>query len=156
MQRALKLAHFAGLVMFLGSILTFTLISALTETASLENLVFGREIISTGTRVLTLPGMWVLAVTGLWLGYRRYGVKRRLFHVKAALIGLIILNAYIFIVPAAASATELAAQSLARGELLPAYPDAYMREFFFGAVNVILAVIATVAGVWRPRETSAP
>lgn len=65
MLRGMKLVHFGGLVIFLGSILTFIVISALIEGASLENIAFGRKIIRTGTNVLTLPGMWALAITGV-------------------------------------------------------------------------------------------
>lgn len=77
MLRGLKLVHFGGLVIFLGSILTFIVISALIESASLEKIAFGRRIISTGTNVLTLSGMWVLAIAGVWMGYKRYGLKQR-------------------------------------------------------------------------------
>lgn len=145
----MKLAHFGGLVIFLGSILTFIVISALIEGASLENIAFGRKIISTGTNALTLPGMWVLAITGIWMGYKRYGFKQRFVQIKLALIALVILNANIFIVPAVTSATEIAAQSLLQGQLLPEYKAAYMRESLFGAVNVLLTVAAAVIGVWR-------
>lgn len=149
MLRGLKLIHFGGLVIFLGSILTFIVISALIEDASLENIAFGRKIISTGTSVLTLPGMWVLAVTGIWMGYKRYGLKQRFFQLKLLLITLVILNAYFFIVPAATSATEIAVRSLEQSQLLPEYKAAYMQEEIFGAVNVLFTVAAAVIGVWR-------
>lgn len=149
MLRGLKLAHFGGLVIFLGSILTFIVISAHIEGASLENIAFGRKIISAGTNVLTLPGMWVLAVTGVWMSYKRYGLKQRYFQIKLLLITLVIINAYFFIVPAATSATEIAAQSLTQGHLLPEYKAAYMRESMFGAVNVLLTLTAAIIGVWK-------
>ena len=149
MLRALKLTHIVGLVIFLGSILTFVVISALIENASLENIAFGRRIISTGTSVLTLPGMWLIAVTGFCRGYLLYGWQQRFFQIKLLLVTLIILNAYLFIVPAATSATEIAVRSLAEGQLLPEYKAAYMRETIFGAVNVLLALTAAVVGVWR-------
>lgn len=149
MIRGLKLAHFVGLVMFLGSIFTFTLISTLTQGASLENLVFGREIISAGTTVLTLPGMWLMAITGLLMTYRRYGFRVRFSQLKLLLIGLIILNAYFFILPGEETATDLARRSLVQEQLLPEYGAAYMRESIFGAVNVVLTITAAVIGVWR-------
>lgn len=149
MARWLKLAHFGGLVIFLGSILTFIVISALIEHAALENIAFGRKIISTGTHLLTLPGMWLLAVTGIWMGYRRYGLNARFFQLKLLIISLVILNAHFFVVPAVTSATELAAQSLAQGRLLPEYGNAYLRESLFGALNVILTFAAAAIGVWR-------
>lgn len=149
----LKLMHFGGLVIFLGSILSFIVISALIESASLENIAFGRKVISTGTHVLTLPGMWVLAVTGVWMGCKRYGLKQRFFQIKLLLITLVIINAYVFIVPAVTSATEIAARSLAQGYLLPEYKTAYMQESIFGAVNVLLTITAAVIGVWRIGAT---
>lgn len=149
MLRVLKLAHFGGLVIFLGSILTFIVISTLIEGASLENIAFGRKIISTGTNILTLPGMWVLATTGVWMGYKRYGLRNRFFRLKLLLVTLVVINAHFFIVPAVNSATELAARSLAQGGLLPEYKTAYMQESIFGAVNVLLTVVAAVIGVWR-------
>lgn len=149
MLRGLKLAHFGGLVIFLGSILTFIVISALIEGASLENIAFGRKIISAGTNALTLPGMWVLAITGTWMGYKRYGVKQRLFQIKLLLITLVVINAYFFVVPAVTSATEIAVHSLAQGQILPEYKAAYMQESVFGAVNVLLTIAAAVVGIWK-------
>lgn len=156
MPRGLKLAHFGGLVIFLGSILTFIVISGLIEGASLENIAFGRKIISAGTNVLTLPGMWVLAITGIWMGYKRYGLKQRFFQIKLLLVSLVVLNAYFFIVPAVNSATEIAVQSLAQGQLLPEYKTAYMRESIFGAVNVLMTIAAAVVGVWKVDVKSKP
>lgn len=149
MLRGLKLVHFGGLVIFLGSILTFIVVSSLIEGASLENIAFGRQIISTGTNVLTLPGMWVLAVTGFWMGYRRYGLKQRYFQLKLLLISLIVINAHFFVVPAVNAATELAAQSLSQDLLSPEYKSAYMQESLFGAINVLLTIVAASIGVWR-------
>jgi len=149
MVRGLKLAHFVGLVIFLGSIFTFVVISTLIEGASLENIAFGRKIISTGTNVLTLPGMWVLAITGVWMGYKRYGLNQRFFQFKLLLIMMVVINAYLFVVPAATSATEIAVRSLAQGQLLPEYKAAYMQESIFGAVNVLLTLAAAVIGIWK-------
>lgn len=154
MFRGLKLAHLGGLVIFLGSILTFIVISVLIKGASLENIAFGRRVISTGTDVLTLPGIWVLAVTGVWMGYKRYGLKQRYIQLKLLLISLIVINAYVFVVPAVSSATEITAHSLAQGHLLPEFKDAYMRESIFGALNVILAIAAAVVGVWKVGDKS--
>lgn len=152
-NRLLKLAHFVGLIIFLGSIFTFIVISTLTKNASLENLAFGRSIISTGTLVLTLPGMWVLAVSGIFMGIRRYGVKNRFVQIKFILITAIILNAYFFVVPAAQMASAIANRSLIIGHLLPGYADAYQRETLFGAINVLLTMTAAVVGVWKIGAT---
>lgn len=149
MYKGLKLIHVFGMILFLGSILTFVLISTLIEGAGLEEVVFGRKIISTGTSVLTLPGMWMLAVTGILTGYLRYGFRQRYLQIKLLIMLLIVCNAYLFVVPAVSAATELAEQSLASGQLLDEYVSAYMRESLFGAVNVLLVLAAAVVGVWR-------
>ncbi len=70
-MRVLRLAHLLGLVVFLGSIVTFVVISALAQGAGLQERAFGRKVISVGTRVLTLPGLWVLVLTGVWMGCKR-------------------------------------------------------------------------------------
>ena len=149
MLRLLKLAHLVSLVAFLGSILTFILISTLAEGSSLENLVFARRIVSTGTNVLTLPGMWLLALTGIWMGFKRYGFTRRFIHLKLFVIALVVVIAHFFVAPAVHSATEAANLSLAQGHLLPEYNTAYLRESIFGAINVLLTLIAAVIGTWR-------
>lgn len=149
LRHLLKVIHLLSLVAFLGSIITFILISALIEGASLESIAFGRKIISAGTNALTLPGMWVLAITGIWMGYKRYGFKQRFFQLKTLIITLIVANAYIFVVPAVSTATHLAVLSLEQGQLLPEYKAAYMQESIFGAVNVLLAITAAAIGVWK-------
>jgi hypothetical protein len=135
--------------MVLGSISTFIVISSLIEGASLENIAFGRKIISTGTNLLTLPGIWVIAITGVGMGFKRYGLKQRFFQFKLMLIILAIINGYFFVLPLVASATEIAVRSLAHGQLLPEYKTAYMKESTFGMVNILIIVAAAVIGVWK-------
>ncbi len=149
MKKGVRLLHFLGLICFLGTIITFTIISSLLENSTLEQLAFGRTIISTGTTILTLPGMWVIALTGIWMGYRQYGIKQRFFQLKLLLISVIIANAYLFVAPAVEMATTIAHQSLQAGKLLPDYQTAYLRESTFGALNVLLTLAAATIGVWR-------
>ena len=149
MSRALKLAHIGGLIMVLGSISTFIVISTLMEGASLENIAFGRKIISTGTNLLTLPGIWVIAITGVGMGFKRYGLKQRFFQFKLMLIILAIINGYFFVLPLVALATEIAVRSLAHGQLLPEYRALYMQESIYGTVNILIILAAAVIGVWK-------
>ena len=139
--------------MFLGSILTFLVVSMLTKGSSLEYLVFARQIISTGVSSLTLPGMWLIVITGVFMTIRSYGfLKHRWLNLKHLLILVIVLNAHFVIVPAAGDALEIAKLSLAQGKLLPEYDSAYMRESIFGAINVLLIIISMIAGIWRFRK----
>jgi hypothetical protein len=147
MTRGLKLAHLIGLIMFLGSILAFVVISSSIAGANLEQIAFGRKIISAGTNVITLPGMWALAITGIWMGYKRYDLRQRFMQIKLLIVILVVINAYCFTVPAVASATEIALRSLSQGQLQPEYKAAYMQESVFGALNVLLTIIASAIGV---------
>ncbi len=152
MLKGLKLLHLLGMVLFLGSIITFVLISARTEGASLQELAFARRIISAGTATLTLPGLWLLATTGLLLGFLRYGPAHAVFQTKAFIALCVIANAHLLVMPAVEEATALARQSLLQGELLAAYNDAYLRESAFGAINVLLALTAAIIAIWRPSS----
>jgi len=149
MMRGIKLAHLLGLVLYLGSIVTFVVISSLIEHAGLEHIALGRKIISTGTDVLTLPGMWVLAFSGIWMGYTRYGFSQRFSRLKLLIVILIAVNTYLFVLPSVTEATKLAEMSLAQGSLIPGYKNAYIRESIFGGINVLLTISAVVVGVWR-------
>ncbi len=145
----LKLAHILGLVMFLGSILTFIVISSQITHASLENFAFSRNLISAGTSILTVPGLWAVVSTGFVLGYRKYGIHNRFFQLKALLATLILLNAQFLVVPAVQTATRIASQSLHEGRLLPIYSSAFLREEIFGAFNILLTLTAAAVALLK-------
>jgi hypothetical protein len=150
MNKLLKLFHLFGLILFLGSIFNFLLISILTKDNSLENLVFARQIISKGTLFLTLPGMWLIAGTGAIMTLQSYDfIERRWLNLKHLIIVLVIMNAHFVIVPAAETALEIAENSLRQGVLLSDYERAYMRESIWSGINVILVIIAAVASLWK-------
>ena len=150
--RGLRLVHLGGLTILLGSISTFILISALMEGTNLENIGFGRKIISAGTNILTLPAIWVLAASGIAMSCGRHNLRQRFCRIKLLLITIVMVNGYVFVVPAITSATSLAAQSLAQGQLLPAYKSAYVQESVVGSLNVALIIAAAVIGVWRTGD----
>lgn len=133
----------------LGSIFSFVLISVVTKAASPDNLALGRTIIAVGTYLLTFPGIWLLILSGIWMGYLKYGFKSRFVQIKLVLGLLIILNGYLFVLPAVKQATTLAMH----GQVYPAYHAAYMQESIFGSINVLIAIIAAIVGVWRIGDT---
>jgi hypothetical protein len=149
MIRLLKLIHFGGMILMLGSIFTFVLVSFLTKFASPDNLAFGRNIITVGTYLLTFPGIWMLLISGIWMGYLKYRFKSRFFKIKLVLGLLIILNGYLFVLPAVKLATTMANNSLTHGHLLPEYQAAYMQESIFGTINVLIAIIAMIVSIWK-------
>jgi hypothetical protein len=150
MSKTMKFVHYFGLILFLGSIFTYTLISTLTKNASLENLVFARQIISSGTIFLTLPGMFLILVAGIIITLKDFHfLRHRWLNIKHAIIVIIILNTFIFILPAEREALELAKASLAQGKLLSEYTSAYMKESIAGALNVLLVVVSIIVAIWR-------
>ncbi|MFB3895640.1 MAG: hypothetical protein ACE14V_04980 [bacterium] len=149
MFRLLKLIHFIGMILMLGSIFTFVLISVVTKVFSPDEPDFGRIIIAFGTYLLTFPGIWLLVLSGIWMGYIKYGFKSRFVQIKFILGLLIILNGYLFVLPAVKLATTLAMH----GQISSAYHAAYMQESSFGAINVLIAIIAAIVGIWRIGDT---
>lgn len=149
MNRVLRFVHVIGMTLFLGSIVTFIVVSSRAQGGSVEDLAFARTIISAGTDVLTVPGLWISIVSGIVLGLQTSGLRSILVPLKAGLGALLVLNASLFIVPAATRATELAVSARALGAVPEAYGAAYLQESVFGGINVILALVATTIGIWR-------
>jgi len=139
-----KFFHLLSLASFLGSIFTFIFISAMIDNADVES-ASGRIIIAEGTKWITMPSLWILACTGLLSGWKRYGTGSGFFKIKLLLAVLMLANAYIFILPAVNEATKIAVES---GEILSdTYRTAYRKESLFGALNVIFAFAAMIAGL---------
>jgi heme/copper-type cytochrome/quinol oxidase subunit 3 len=149
MNKLLKLIHFLSIILFLGSIFTYILISVLAEDAKLVELAFGRRIISSGTRFLTIPSLWTLVLSGLFMGYQKYGLKNNFTKIKILIGFLILLNAYFFVGPAVFEATHIAETSIVSGILSERYLPAYWKESAFGTLNVIMALIAITISIWR-------
>jgi hypothetical protein len=59
--------HLVGLVLFLGSIVTFAVASAVPAAGDLPSVAVARRVISNGTNYLTLPGLGLLLLSGLLL-----------------------------------------------------------------------------------------
>ena len=148
--KLIKLFHYVGCTMFSGSILTFLAISTLTKNASLDDLVFARQIISAGTTTLTLPGMWMIVITGVLMTVRTYGFfKYTWLNLKHLIIVTVVLNAHLIIVPTADSALHMARLSLAHVTLLSYYNFASSKESVFGAFNVLMILFSIFVGIWN-------
>lgn len=153
MHRMLKFFHYLGMTMFLGSIFTYLLISAVVQDKGLVELVFARVLISKGTAYLTIPGMWVAAATGVVMASRKYGLfAQSWITVKTLAMLVIVLNAHFIVGPAVEKALAAARESLASGAVVEWYKTAYIQESVFGAINVLLAVLSMAAGIWKFRR----
>ncbi|WP_162788022.1 DUF2269 family protein [Chromobacterium haemolyticum] len=149
MNRTLKLIHFIALALFLGSILAWVVLSE-TGPATPALLAQTRQQIHIGTWVLTVPGLWLMLISGLLMGYRRYGPRNRFFQLKLGLTLLILLNASFVVVPAVDMANQLAQAALLNGALSADFHAATLREAIGGGLNILLIVITAAVGVWRP------
>ena len=148
MRNTLKFVHLIGLVLFLGSILTFIVASSVPATGDLPSLVVARRVISAGTNALTLPGLGLLIASGIGLKWGRLRLRdHRWLQVMVAAAGLVVLNGLLFVLPAVHSASALVEESQSLGTLTEAYTRAYVLESSAGSLNVVLGLVAMFAGV---------
>jgi predicted integral membrane protein DUF2269 len=149
MRKLMKLLHYIGLIIFLGSILSYILISALAKGSTPANLVFALQVINAGVKFLTVPELLVVIVTGVILTVTHYGFFRaRWLNIKHTLIVIIAVNTFVFILLAETDALRLAQASLDKGTLLPEYVAASTRSALAGGIMV--------AAVWRFQERHEP
>lgn len=150
MPKAARFLHHLGLVLFLGSIFTFAVASGVPRSGDLAGLLVARKIISAGTTFLTLPGLALLLVSGLTLAAVDRGKLKELW-VRVMLVAAILVlgNAALVVLPAVASTTSLAVSSVQAGHLVEGYHSAYVTESVAGGINILLALVAVAAGVWR-------
>ena len=150
MLKGARLLHHLGLALFLGSILTFAVASGVPRSGDLADLFLARRIISAGTNVLTLPGLALLLMSGLGMvSLDRGRVKQTWVRVMLVAASVVVANAALVVLPAVASATALAASSAQAGRLVEGYQRAYLIESVAGGINIVLTLVAAIAGVWR-------
>jgi hypothetical protein len=157
MRETLRFIHLIGLVLFLGSILAFVVASSVPAAGDVASLVVARRVIGTGTNVLTLPGLGLMIGSGIGLTWGRLRVRdHRWLQVMVLAAGLIALNGFLFVLPAVRSASALIEEARSLGTVTEAYTRAYVRESNAGSVNVILGLVAMVAGVVGTRRPARP
>ena len=150
MTRPTRFLHHLGLALFLGSICTFAVASGVPRPGDLAALLVARQIISAGTHFLTLPGLALLLFSGLALAAVDHGrLKQTWVRVMLVVAILVVGNAALVVLPSVALATSLAAASVQAGSLVEGYEKAYLTESVAGSINVLLALLAVAAGVWR-------
>jgi hypothetical protein len=157
MRRVARLGHILGLVVMLGSILTFLVASSVGEKGGVVELAVARRIIGNGTTFLTLPGLVLLTVSGVALVATRSGaLKRWPVRIMALAVAAIVGNGFLIVLPSVRLATELAEASLAAGQVVPGYQHAYRMESAAGAINIALVLVALIAGVFGFGANAGP
>lgn len=149
--KIIKGLHLLGLILFLGSILTFIMISVLAGGADPATLAFARRIILTGTQCMTMPGAVLAVSTGLLLAAcRRRAPWPMWLKLKLMISILVLANASWVVMPAVMRATSIAVRATVTGQLDPGYYTAYARESVFGAFNVLLILLLGTLAIWKP------
>lgn len=158
-----RFLHLLGLAMFLGSIFAFVVIGAIpVPPADVETVYHYRRAIRVVTWVLTVPGMWLMAVTGIVMTVvGRYGFFRvRWLTLKQLAMLVILANGTFVLVPYVEELFVLATQALAQGKLPEGFAALSTHEDIAGTVNLLLILGALALAVWRPfsgnRKTGTP
>lgn len=145
--------HFLGLAMFLGSILghiTLGLVPGANNQP--QAMLVGRQAIQIATWSLTVPGLALLVVTGLFLTLRGgWGFGRRRWLAVHQIIGvLILLNAGLMLVPIGGDLLDVASKIVQGSASLEDFAALKGRESAFGAGNLMLALITIFVAVLKP------
>ena len=152
MYKTAKALHLIGLAMFLGSILGHISIGFLPDAGAAQTILFGRQAIAVATWWLTLPGLALLIVTGLFMTVQgRHGFgRRRWLTAHQVLAVLIALNAAFVLVPGGETLRALAAEVADGRRAADAMQALAGRESMFGAANLLMALAAIFVAVLKP------
>jgi hypothetical protein len=153
MYKIAKALHLVGLAMFLGSILGHISVGFVPGAKDqAEAMLFGRQAIEIATWSLTVPGLALLVVTGLFmtvrggLGFGRW----RWLTAHQIIAVLILLNAALILVPVGGELIDSASEIIRGGGSMEAFRALAGRERVFGAVNLVLALVTIFVAVLRP------
>lgn len=152
MYKTAKALHFLGLAMFLGSILGHISIGFLPGAGEAQTILLGRQAIDVATWWLTLPGLALLVITGLFMTVQgRYGFARRRWLTAHQLLAvLIVLNAVFVLVPGGGALLALATEVADGRQTADAMNALAGRESMFGAANLLMALTAVFIAVFKP------
>lgn len=153
MYKAAKALHFVGLAMFLGSILGHVTIGFVPGAKDqTQAMLFGRQAVEIATWSLTVPGLALLVVTGLFMIlYGKLGFGRRRWLTAHQTIGVLIaLNAALVLVPVGGNLLDVAVEIIRGSKSMEAFNALKDREAMFGAVNLVLALVTIFLATLKP------
>lgn len=153
MKKTEKLLHFIGLVMFLGGILPSIVMNSVVGTSADVGLLYHQRLfVSAITWALTIPGMWILIVSGCLtvLARKCCLIEHRWLIAKLVLAVLIFVNGTFILAPLVSQVTSIAAQSAEQGYLLPTYMPLKAKEDMYGIANFLMLAIAFLLAIYRP------
>jgi hypothetical protein len=145
MYRIAKILHLLGLALFLGSIFAHIVAGQIGGGPGSAHFAFARAEISAATRALTMPGLLLALLSGLWMAVlTRLSPLRQpwlAFHAGLALVVLAI----------AATLVIPAGKTLLAGGGLDEMVAALTVEQVAGAINIALTLALAAIGVFKPK-----
>jgi hypothetical protein len=153
-NRIAKALHFVGLAMFLGSILAHVSLGFVPGVRDpAQAMVFWRQGIEIATRSLTVPGLALLMLTGLFMAVRggsRFASQRWL--IVHLTIGVsIVLIAALVMVPVGIQSLDQAIEISHGTGSMATFSALLGKERVFGAITIILALISILIVTLKPR-----
>jgi Predicted integral membrane protein (DUF2269) len=153
-NRIAKALHFVGLAMFLGSILSHVSLGFVPGTRDpAQAMVFWRQGIEIATDSLTVPGLALLVLTGIFMvGWGGSRFTRQGWLIVHLTIGLlIVLIATFVMLPVGIQSLDQAIM-LRRGVgSMETFSALIQRERIFGAISIVLALLSILIVTLKPR-----
>ncbi len=149
--RALLVLHFIGLTLVVGIRFASFGIEHATSLGSLQFLAWGRDLMGTLARSLTLPGFLLTVASGIGLVIVRYGKKvPRWVWAKVALTTIALAMAATFVAPALEGARKWARWSAEHGQLAPQLHASLHQVSVYGSIVFTLILLTIPVAVWKP------
>lgn len=156
LRKSFKILHFIGLALFLGSVFGHVATSALGgPPGGSPAFVAARENISALTSLLTLPGLGLTVASGLALALagRINPIRVRWLALHGAFAVAVVVLTAVFVAPAGRRVLEGALRLNSGGASLADIQSGLASEHMFGALNIVLSLLAIGVAVWKPRLT---
>jgi len=153
MEKILKIAHFFGLAVFLGSIPGHIVLGRLVDPAAdLQGFALLMYAKYMNVLALTLPGLALMLLTGVALMLRRGMTPNKLgwMAAKLTLVALIALNGALVLTPLARDIATSAQAAVATGSLPAGFADLARKEGLFGAANLAMILVVIGLAVAKP------
>ena len=154
LNRMAKALHFVGLAMFLGSSLSHISLGFVPGARDpARAMLFWRQGIEIATDSLTVPGLALLVVTGLFMagwGGPRFARQRWLIaHLTIGL--LIVLIAAFVMLPVGIQSLNQAIKISHGVGSMETFSALIGRERIFGAITIVLGVVSILMVTLKPR-----
>lgn len=151
--RIARALHLLGLAMFLGSILSHISIAFVPGTQDRpEAMLLGRQAIEFATWGITIPGLTLLFLTGLFMSLRGgFGFGQPRWLTVHQIIGiLILLAAGLVLVPTGDELLRVASEIVQGSGSTEVFKSLVGRERTFGPVNLALTLLTILIAVLKP------